>query len=101
MASKREYDGVDHNEIKRRHILEDELDGERTIRGGVLKIRKMLPSKNNKYDPLAFFKDKYGRIIEIVSEYLEEKGGLKFYISLKMQLSKKGTEREVITTPGF
>ena len=49
----------------------------------------------NKFDPMAFFKSKYDDIKKVIKNVIKEKCGMKWYMSLKLKMSRrKGDDME-------
>ena len=49
----------------------------------------------NKFDPMTFLKSKYDDIKKVIKNAIKEKGGMKWYMSLKIKMSRrKGDDME-------
>ena len=69
---------------------------------GALQTTTIKPDAENLWDPLMFFKDNSALITAILGSALGEKRGIKWFLTLKVKMSKSNNEGErVIAEPIF
>ena len=75
--------------------------GAQTSLCGAVEIQKILPSEHNKHDPLLFFLEKEKMIRDHLEGKIEEKGSIKWYLTLQVNYYKITILQEITTNPYF
>ena len=70
--------------------------------GGAVETQNILPSEHNRCDPLLFFHENEKNIRDYLEEKIEEKGAMKWSLTLQVKYFKLSEDgREMTTTPNF
>jgi hypothetical protein len=57
--------------------------------GGALKTHIINAEGLNKFDPMTFLKHRYEKIKDVIKQNIKERGGIKWYLSMKIKMSRR------------
>ena len=78
------------------------MGGGKISLGGAVETQNILPNEHNRCDPLLFFHENEKNIRDYLEEKIEEKGAMKWSLTLQVKYFKLSEDgREMTTTPNF
>lgn len=68
---------------------------------GTMKIRIIKTEGISKFDPMTFLRSKYDEVKNVIKQKIKERGGIKWYLVMKIKLSHRKGEEVETAEPHF
>jgi len=69
--------------------------------GDTLKTHIINAEGLNKFDPMTFLKHRYEEIKDVIKQNIKERGGIKWYLSMKIKMSRRKEDENETAEPHF